>query len=98
MDGSTSDSVSHSLFGPGTDDRSRFHVGGEGLRTETESSHRYVHPENHASINVLHKLGFGEESRPVVMGIIFIVYGLTPGVGQTGQTRRRCRRGQTSPV
>ena len=37
-----------------------------------------VHPENHASINVLHKLGFGEERRAVVMGMNSIVYGLTP--------------------
>ena len=41
-----------------------------------------VHPENHASINVLHKLGFGEESRAVVMGMNSIVYGLTPGVAR----------------
>jgi [ribosomal protein S5]-alanine N-acetyltransferase len=41
-----------------------------------------VHPENHASINVLHKLGFGEESRAVVMGMNSIVYGLTLGVAR----------------
>ena len=38
-----------------------------------------VHPENHAPINVLHKLGFGEERRAVVMGMNSIVYRLTPG-------------------
>ena len=41
-----------------------------------------VHPENHASINVLHKLGFGEESRAIVMGMNSVVYALTPGVAR----------------
>jgi hypothetical protein len=41
-----------------------------------------VHPENRASISVLRKLGFGEESRAVVTGMNSIVYGLTRGGGE----------------
>jgi RimJ/RimL family protein N-acetyltransferase len=36
-----------------------------------------VHPENHASIRVLQKVGFREERRDVIMGMTAIVYELT---------------------
>lgn len=40
-----------------------------------------VHPENHASIRVLQKLGFLEERREVIMGMASVVCCLTPLAG-----------------
>jgi hypothetical protein len=69
-----------SFLGPGTGHRSCFRLGGEAFgELKLKRLTAIVHPENHASINVLHKLGFGEERRAVVMGMNSIVYRLTPG-------------------
>ena len=37
----------------------------------------FVHPENVASIRVLHKLGFGEDRQEAIMGMKSVLYSLT---------------------